>query len=188
LTGHCENEVVVHARHVDNELLAEREARSLARPEKLGRRPQRQLATGGLVEPGSDGRPQFLLELAAKNEGDPQPTQLEQHGIGDAPRRIMQVLQRLEHVGVLAEDSREQVTGAQLPDCSGLGMTRTSNRLIGRAIVSKSCPKRVRLSSTPIGSSGAPFEVGPALPDLVERRSGLRLGEEEHATGDFGQP
>jgi hypothetical protein len=26
------------------------------------------------------------------------------------------------------------------------------------------------------------------LPDLVERRSGLRLGEEEDATGDFGQP
>ena len=34
----------------------------------------------------------------------------------------------------------------------------------------------------------APFEVGPTLPDLVERLSGLRLGEEEDATGDFGQP
>ena len=45
------------------------------------------------------------------------------------------------------------------------------------------------LRGTQIGRSGAPgSRSSPMLPDLVERQSGLRLGEEEVAAGNFRQP
>ena len=42
--------------------------------------------------------------------------------------------------------------------------------------------------SVPLAEPSARLTRNDRFPDLVERRSGLRLGEEEDATGDFGQP
>ena len=109
--GDGEREVVAHAGDVDDELLAEREARPLALPEALRRRPRRQGGDGRLVEPGIDGclRAQVLLEPASEQFGDPQSTKLQQDGIDDTPGRFVERGQRLRHVWLLGEHTRQRV-------------------------------------------------------------------------------